>query len=174
MVVAVFANAYGQLFSAAIVAETAGGMLDIHSAPGRYLAWLVAFAILMPLAGWCWRRGFGGNIAPGVFFASFFIPLIVVPGMATESIRVAPDRLSIRTGFWFAPTRYAISLTDLEGVVETIETVSQRGAIRHEVYWQFRYRSRRPSRLDLPDLLVANREPVLQYLRRHGSAVPQG
>jgi hypothetical protein len=173
-VVALFANAYGQLLSAAIVAETADGALDIHSAPGRYVAWLVVFAVLTPLAGWCWRRGIGGNLAPGVFFASFLIPMIVVPGMATESIRVTPDRLSIRTGFWFAPTRYTISLTDLDGVVETVETVAQRGPIRHETYWEFRYRSRRPYRLNLPDLLEANRGPIADYLRRHGTAVRQG
>jgi hypothetical protein len=174
-VIAAFANAIGQGFSAGIVTELADGVLEIHSAPGRYIAWLVVFAVVMPVAGWCWRRGWGGNIAPGAFIVSFFIPLILVPGMATESIRVAPDRLSVRTGFWFAPTRYTISLTDAEAVVETVETVVQRrGPIRHEIYWQFRYHSRRPYRLDLPDLLEANREPVAEYLRRHRMAVIQG
>jgi len=55
--------------------------------------------VVLLVSRWCWNRRIGGRYPPGVFFASFAIPLIVVPGIALESVRVAPDRLSIRTGF---------------------------------------------------------------------------
>lgn len=165
------ASLYGRIFSSATVAETADGVLTIHSAPGRYIMWAVAFLVVLPSSWWCWRRRLGGRFAPGVFFASLTVPLIVVPGIATESVRVTPESLSIRTGFWFAPTDYHIQLTDLAAFIETDEAVAQRGAPRRDTFWEFRYRSGRSLRIDLPDLFSANRAHVIEYLRQHGFQV---
>src|SRR5690242_5795361 len=106
------------VFASASVAVAADGSLNIQSAPGRYVAWLMAFIVILPLSAWCWRRRIGGRLAPGFFFASFLIPLLVVPGIATESVRVGPDALVIRTGFWFSPTIHEIPLAGLEAVIE--------------------------------------------------------
>src|SRR5882672_1779069 len=85
----------GGLFASASVSLAADGSLNIQSAPGRYVAWLAAFVVILPLSAWCWRRRIGGRFAPCLFFGSLVIPIIVVPGIATESVRVAPDVLTI-------------------------------------------------------------------------------
>ena len=110
------------------------------------------------------------KLAPGFCFASFAIPLIVVPGIARESIAVTPAGLSIRTGFWFAPTERTLPFADLDEIVETSEEVAQRGAERRDRVWSWRYRAGPPRRLKLPDLLDANRRPVIEYLHRQGLA----
>lgn len=160
-----------RLFASASVSLAPDGSLNIQSAPGRYIAWLAAFIVILPLSAWCWRRRIGGHFAPGFFFGSFVIPLIVVPGIATESVRVAPDALTIRTGFWFSPTVNQISLSDLEAVIEQEEAVAQRGLPRRDTFWYFRYHSGGQRRVDLPDLLDANRDQVITYLRQHGFEV---
>lgn len=160
-----------RLFASASVTLAADGSLNIQSAPGRYAAWLAAFIVILPLSAWCWRRHIGGHFAPGFFFGSFVIPLIVVPGIATESVRVAPDALTIRTGFWFSPAILQIPLSGLEAVIEQEEAVAQRGLPRHDTFWYFRYHSEGQRRIDLPDLLDANRDQVIMYLRKHGFEV---
>jgi len=126
-----------QIFTSATIAESADGGLTIHSAPGRYIVWVIAFLVVLPLSAWCWRRRIGGRYAPSVFFASFAIILIVVPGIAMESVHVAPDALSIRTGLWFAPTDYRIPLTDLAGVIESEEAVASEALIGMTLFGSF-------------------------------------
>ncbi|HZL99163.1 MAG TPA: hypothetical protein VFD43_02830 [Planctomycetota bacterium] len=162
---------YARLLSTATIVETADGGLLVQSAPGRYAAWVAVFLVLLPGALWCWRRGLGGRMAIGACFASFTIPLIVVPGIAAESIRVGPAALSVRTGFWFAPTVRELPLSDLNEIVQTSESVAQRGAERSDRVWEFRYRSAPSIRLKLPDLLDAHRATVSAWLRARGLAV---
>lgn len=162
------AGIYAHLFSTASVAELGDGSLQIQSAPGRYLAWILAFVIVLPASWWCWHRRVGGRIAPSAFFASFLIPLIVVPGVALESVRVSPAGLTIRTGFWFSPTVHSISFSDLESITQRSEAVNQRLVPRHDTFWHFRYRSREQRDINLPDLLDAHRHTVIEYLHRHG------
>jgi hypothetical protein len=152
----------------ATIAETADGGLLVASAPGRYVQWLLLFLVLLPVSRWCWRRKLGGNLAPGVFYAAFAIPLVVVPGIALESIRVAPDGLSVRTGLWFSPTERAFPFAELDEIVESEQEIDQRDAERRDRVWSFRYRTAAERRLKLPDLLDANREPVIESLRRRG------
>jgi hypothetical protein len=165
------ASAYNRLFGSASVTETLDGHLLIQSAPGRFIAWGVAFAVLLPLSLWCWRRHIGGRLAPGFFFASFAIPLIIIPGIATESVRVSPEALIVRTGFWFSPTEFRVSLPEVETIVERHEVVPQRRARREETIWEFHERSGKVRRLQLPDLLEANRGAASEYLRARGIKV---
>ena len=161
------ANALVDLFSTASVAELSDGTLQIQSAPSRYILWVLAFVVLLPISWWCWRRRIGGHIAPSIFFASFVIPLIVVPGIATESIQVTPAGLTLSTGFWFSPTSDHISFQNLESITERSEAVAQRVFQRHDTFWYFRYRSGQQRRLNLSDLFDAHRHIVVEYLRRH-------
>lgn len=165
------ASLYGQLFSSATISHAADGAVIVHSAPGRYVAWLAAFLVLLPVARWCWRRGIGGPFAPGVFFASFTIPLIVLPGIAIESVRVSPDSIVTHGGLWHSPTHRHFPLSDLESIVETKEPIAQRGFQRRDTFWEFRYRSSPSRRLKLSDLLDANRTHIIEYLRQHGFVI---
>jgi hypothetical protein len=158
------------LFSRAIL-STSGDSLVIYSAPARYVGWIIAFAVLLP-AGWIgWRRRIGGTLAPGVFFASFAIPLIVVPGIALERIEVSPRGLSSVTGFWFKPTRREVRFDGLLRIDESAEAVKQRRLPREDLVWTFYFANGRNTRLKLSDLLSANRGPVLDHLRRQGVEV---
>ena len=164
------ASLYDELFGAASVSEAADGSLSIRSAPMRYAVWILAFVIAAPASWWCWRRRMGGNLAPGFFFASFLVPIIVVPCIALESVRVTPTALTIETGFWFSPTVRQIRFSALESVTEQNEKVPGQRIFRarHDTVWYFRYRSGENRRLVLSDLLDANRTQVIEYLRRHG------
>lgn len=154
----------------AVITTTSNG-LTIHSAPTRYVGWVLAFAVLLPLSWLCWRRKVGGTLAPGIFFACFTIPLIVVPGIALEHIDVSPSGLFISTGFWFSPTHRMIQFDGLSTLEERAERVAQRRAERRDLVWIFQFHSGKSARLKLPDLLAANREPVLEFLRKQGCVV---
>jgi hypothetical protein len=165
------ATVYGQLFSSATANNLSDGSLLIQSGLWRYVIWIFAFIAVLPLSAWCWRRRIGGHFAPSVFFASFVIPLIVIPGIAGESIHVAPDALSVRTGFWFAPTVYDVSLRDLDVITERDQDIAQRGMPRQDTFWHFRYVSGKTRSLNLPDLFVANRKEIASYLLAHGKRI---
>lgn len=79
--------------------------------------------------------------------------------------------MTVHTGLWFALTDYSIPLTDLVVIVEAEEAVAQRAAWRRDTSWTFYYRSGHSRRLDLPELLKANRPHVIRYLRSHGCEV---
>ncbi|MCX6898148.1 MAG: tetratricopeptide repeat protein [Verrucomicrobia bacterium] len=168
------AGLYDELFGAASVTEAADGSLSIRSAPMRYVMWILAFVVVAPVSWWCWRHRIGGRLAPGFFFASFLIPVLVVPGIALESVRVTPAALTVETGLWFLPTTREIRFSGLESVTEQIETQSGRRSRfgpRHDTVWYFRYRSGEERRMVLSDLFEANRTRVIEYLRRHGVGV---
>jgi hypothetical protein len=152
-----FATIYGWLFSQGVVTETADGGLIIESAPGRYIGWTVAFIIAMPISFWLWRRGRAGRFAPVIFFTSFAIPLIVLPGIASESIRVTPISLTIQTGFSFSPTIMQFSLNDLESVIESEEEIKQKYISRTATFWEFKYKSSPSDSYDLNDVLIQTR-----------------
>lgn len=166
------ASLYGKLFSQASIRETADGALLIQSAPGRYLAWVFAFLILVLATRWCWKRRIGGAYAPGFFFASFLIPVLIIPALAMESVRVTPQALAIRTGFWFHPTVIEIPLGNVASIEER-SRASGRGRLGAipELYWHFQEKSGQKRVLDLPDLLDANRAAAAAYLRRYGIEV---
>jgi len=135
-----------------------GGVL-LTSAPERFAAWSAIFLLVMPISLWLWRRRIGGKYPPGAFIVSFFIPLLVVPGIAMESVRVTRADLAVRTGFWFAPT---VRTFPLEGLREIVES---------DRAWSFRYASGRSSRLHMPNLLEDNRPPIVGALRSRGVTV---
>ena len=161
------AASLSRIFASAVIEEDAGG-LSIRSAPGRYVAWLLAFAVILAAAWFCRRRRIGGNLAHGAFYASFAIPLIVVPGIALESVQVSRAALSVRTGLWFSPTVTRIPLSVIESVTERSAAVRQRALPRRDTSWRFRYRDGKERSLKLPDLLMGHRDATVDCLRRQG------
>ena len=156
-----------RLFGSAVIEDGPGG-LSIRSAPGRYAAWVLAFAVLLAVTWLCRRRRIGGNLAHGAFYASFAIPIIIVPGIALESVHASRAELTVRTGLWFSPTVSRIALTDIESITERRKAVRQRGLPRQDTYWRFRYRDGKERSLQLPDLLNAHRAATAAYLERQG------
>ena len=105
------------IFSSASIQHSNGNLL-MHSGPVGYLVWGLAFAALFSGCLWCWRRGIGGRYAPGFFFASFVIPLIVIPGIAAESIAVDPGAISMGRGWLFYRYRDSVPLKNVERITE--------------------------------------------------------
>ena len=132
------------------------------------MVWLLAFVALLSVSWYLRKRKLGGNLAHGAFYASFAIPLIVVPGIALESVHIGCDELTVRTGLWFAPTVRTISLSGARAVVERRQAVQQRRASREDTYWRIEYGEGEPRSLHLPDLLTANRAAAADFLRRCG------
>jgi hypothetical protein len=148
------------ILNAAKIASLPDGGVLLTSAPARFAAWIAIFLVVMPVALWLWRRRIGGKYPPGAFIVSFFIPLIVVPGIAMESVRVTRTELAVRTGFWFAPTVKTLPLEGLREIEDSVDRV-----------WSFRYASGRSTRLHLPNLLEDNRPPVVDALQSQGVPV---
>ncbi|MGV3662648.1 MAG: hypothetical protein ACO1TE_20865 [Prosthecobacter sp.] len=168
----ILADLYGDIFSTASISETPDGALLIRSAPGRYMAWVLAFPVILLVTRWCWRRGIGGAFAPGFFFASFTIPLIIVPMLALESVRITPRQFTMRTGFWFAPTVHEVPLTGVVGVSEVVrQQLSSTGKSERVRGWHFRDARGEGPFIPFSDLLRANRAPMADYLGRHGHPV---
>jgi len=151
-------------FSAGLVTEAPDGSLQLVSAPGRFLAWILAFIIVCPICGWCWRRKLGIPFTPALFVTSFVVPLLIVPGMLRERIQLSPGGLTIRTGFWFAMTVHEFPLSELESVKDLTEK-------NGDIFWHFRYRSGELLTLNLPELLEANRGRFLAYFKQRGVRV---
>ena len=164
----VFGNLSDSLLSAGSIVQSADGSLTITSAPARYVAWVVAFALMASISRWCWNRGIGGRTAPAIFCASLFIPIIVLPGIATERVQVTSDAIVLRGGLWLAPNNRTISLSDLDEIREREEPSDQRDRSRHDTFWYFDYGNGEEIRLDLSDLLEANRSHVVEFLRAQG------
>ena len=162
-----YAAFLSRFFASAHIEEGAGG-LSIRSAPGRYAAWLLAFGVILAAAWFCRRRRIGGNLAHGAFYASFAIPIIVVPGIALESVRVSRSELVVRTGLWFSPTVTRIALDGIESITERSAAAPQRGLPRRETFWRFRYGDGKERTLKLPDLLMVHGETAAGYLTRQG------
>ena len=152
------------MFSAATVSTLPNGDLLLQSAPERYLAWSLVFMIVM-LGGWfLWRRRILGHLPRNAFIASWFIPSLVLPGIAMDSTRLTADALVVKTGYWFAPSRESFPLKGLEQIEEEVEGPKER------LYWRFRYGDR-SRRLNLPDLLEDHRPPVVAALEARGIKV---
>ena len=164
-----FSDFYAKLFASSSIIH-GQEMLVIHSSVARYITWVIAFLIIMPLSWRLWRKGISTTFAPGFFFASFLIPSLIVPGIASESIIVGPDVIRINTGFWFQPEKVVVSLSDLQAVYEGGEVIPQRGLARKDLFWHFHYRDGGRRDLHLSDLFWANRSPVADYLTEHGVA----
>jgi hypothetical protein len=142
--------------------------LAVHSAPGRYVVWLIAFVVVAPVAFVLWRKNIANRITCSVFFASLLIPVIVVPGIACESIDASPSELSVRTGFWFAPTLHEYELTGIEGIREEEVEVRQRAMDRTDVRWVMTWPGGRARTLSLNDLFRENRAAIREHLEKHG------
>ena len=152
------------MFSAGTVSTLPNGDLLLQSAPERYLVWGLVFLLVAPIAFFLWRRKIGGNCPPGAFIVSWFIPLIVLPGIAMESTRLTADALIVKTGYWFAPSTRTFPLKGLDGIEE--EPVGP----KERLFWNFHYGAK-TRRLNLPDLLEDHRAPIADALRSRGVSV---
>jgi hypothetical protein len=163
-----------EFLSAATTKMHSDGTLQIHSAAARYVAWSVLFLLLSLPAFLLWRRRVFARAAAVVGLTSFVIPIIVLPSLAIERIVVSPRELGYTVGIWFSPIRKTIPLDTVEKLEERVESIPQRGFERRDTYWIFHYRSGRVFKLDLSDMLTANRASIKEYLWNLGIEIEKG
>lgn len=159
-----------ELFSSAAAEYSADGMI-LRSAGVRYVVWAILFVVLAGPALWCWWKRVGVRLAMIVGLTSLAIPLIVLPGLATERIEIGPKTMVVTTGFWFRPTQHTLAVEGLLAITERTEVVRQRGGERTFRSWVFHYGSNFTRSLRLSDMLYANRATVLEFFRKRGIEV---
>jgi len=159
-----------ELFSSAAAEYSADGMI-LRSAGARYMVWAVLFLVLAGPALWCWWMRVGVRFAMIVGLTSLAIPLIVLPGLATERIEIGPKTMVGTTGFWFSPTQHTLAVEGLLAVTERTEVVRRRGGEQRLRSWVFHYGSSFTRSLQLSDMLYANRAIVLEFFRKRGIEV---
>jgi hypothetical protein len=132
------------------------------------MAWILAFVIVITVAGILWRRGLGGRYVKGAFIAAFFIPVFIVPAMAAESISMGPDALEVGSRFWLSPPVCRVELRSLVRVTPLKKAVPQRFLSREDTFWEFTYLDGHTEVLHLSDLFEANQRVVMAALQRRG------
>lgn len=152
-------DAYHQLLSGANAFTSADGTLVITSSLSRYIGWILVFVLGLPLCLWCWKKGLGGNYAKGFFFALFTVPIIILPSITNEQIKVSETSVVVITGFWFDPTRKIFELPDL-AKTDSIK-VEKIGGNRNVVLTEW---NGDKTFVGLSDLLSGNAEAIASYL----------
>jgi hypothetical protein len=152
------------MFSAGTVSTLPNGDLLLQSAPERYLAWTIVFLVFMLGGFLLWRQRIGGHLPRNAFFASWIIPLLILPGIAMDSTRLTADALIVKTGYWFAPSTERFPLHGLDSIEE------ERLGPKKRLFWVFHYGAN-TRRFNLPDLLEDHRVEVGEVLGRRGIPV---
>jgi len=162
---------FSPFYEATITMTPDGGLL-LASARERMLAWGIVFCVLaaVSLALWLFRIARPWMIA--VFFSTLLIPAVVMPSLRHERIHVLPDRITISSGFWIAPSRDVIDLSGLLHIRERDTQFELAGyAVEPNAVWQVARRDGSRDTLLLNDFFTAHRMVVAQYLRDRGRTV---
>lgn len=159
-------------FHEATITMTADGGLLLASARERLLAWGIAFCVLaaMSLALWLGRIARPWMVA--AFLATLLIPVVVMPSLRHERIHVLPDRITVDSGTWIAPSRDIIDLTAMRHIRERDTQFRLAGyAVEPNAIWHVSRQDGSRDTLLLNDFFTAHRMVVAQYLRDRGRIV---
>jgi hypothetical protein len=147
--------------------STEGADLVIHYGLGGLLPFLALALAAFALASWLWLRK-GRRFDAGCVAAfGFIILVIVVPGTLITTVRVTPTVIRQETGFWFAPNRTEI---DVSNTVRVTISSQRRGRWTVPV-WTFIGRDGRTQSIDPGDLWIAASEEITAELKRRGVRV---
>jgi hypothetical protein len=158
------------IFASAKVTQSPTGLM-IESAPGRYVAWIAVFLVVVTVAGVLWRRGFRHRLVKVAFISAFVIPIVVVPGIATESIFIGAESIDEGSHFWLSGPARRIELRSLVQVTRVKKPIDQRALPREDTFWEFTYSDGHSQELHLSDLFEANQDVVIGALQRRGVRV---
>ncbi len=151
---------YNDIFSRGVSKIDENGILIIQSAPSRYIVWTLVFILGLPLTRYLWKKGLGGNFAPGFFFALFTIPLIALPGLLHEEILCDGSSVEVATGFWFDPNVYEVRLP-VDGVVTGFNTLRTSEGNRLVL----NYSTGDSVAIAMPELMAGNIDTLVSYLK---------
>jgi hypothetical protein len=162
---------FSPFFDATITMTPDGGLL-VASSRERLLAWGIVFCILAgtALALWLFRVGRSWMVA--AFLSTLLIPAVVMPSLRHEHIHVLPDRITVSSGTWIAPSRDVIDLSQLLHIRERDMQFRLAGfTVEPNAVWHLARRDGSRDTLLLNDFFTAHRMVVAQYLRDRGRVV---
>jgi len=124
---------------------------------------VVGAAVGWVLRGWSARLGWGLVI---------MCPLLLVgmvPGLATDYVRIDPNGFECRYGFWFAPKQHAVRFDDLREIrwVET-ERRTRRGGTQIDIDLLCMQKDGRQQKVDVGDLMKQAVNEILENADARG------
>jgi hypothetical protein len=159
-------------FYAASISVGADGSMLVSSTRERVLAWGMAFCLLAAasLIAWLLRRGRpAGRIALGVFGTSLLIPILIMPSVRHEYIRVTPSRITIDTGDWYRESRSVFPIGRQDRIREYRDGFLPGNLIGDpSVSWRVTRPDGGEDVLELNDFFAAHRMVVAYYIKDRG------
>lgn len=160
-----------KLYDASISMGVDGGML-VNSTRDRALAWGLMFCLLgaASLTAWLLRRGRpGAGIALGVFAASLYIPVFVMPSVRQEFIYITPHRIIVDTGAWYRRSRTVLAIDRRDRIREYRDGILPANLMGDPgVSWHITRPDGREDVLVLNDFFAAHRMAVAYYFKDRG------
>jgi len=162
---------FSPFYEATITMTPDGGLL-LASARERMLAWGIVFCILAAASLALWLFRIARPWMAAAFLATLLIPALVMPSLRHEHIHVLPDRITVSSGTWIAPSLDVIDLSQLLLIRERDTQFQLAGyTVEPNALWHIFHRDGSRDTLLLNDFFTAHRMAVAQYLRDRGRIV---
>jgi hypothetical protein len=162
---------FSPFYEASITMTPDGGLL-VASSRERLLAWGIVFCLLAAAALALWVFRIARPWMAAAFLATLLIPVVVMPSLRHEHIHVLPDRITVSSGVWIAPSRDIIDLSGLLHIRERDTQFHLAGyTVEPNAIWHLARRDGSRDTFLLNDFFTAHRMVVAQYLRDRGRIV---
>lgn len=162
---------FSPFYEATITMTPDGGLL-LASSRERMLAWGIVCCVLAASALLLWLFRIARPWMVAVLLSTLLIPMVVIPSLRHEHIHVLPDRITVSSGIWFAPSRDVIDLSQLLHIQERDMQFRLAGfTVEPNAVWHVTRRDGSRNTLLLNDFFTAHRMAVAQYLRDRGQIV---
>lgn len=99
------------------------------------------------------------------------LPALIVPGLLLDRVRVDDDRFTLRTGFWFSPTKHDIRYEDLKMMRAYTVTKRARRGTSTSYYLDCQQKDGSVVRVPLGDLMRSCRSRIQEKAVMKGVVV---
>ena len=169
-----FNTLLNKLYAASISIDPTGAML-VSSTRDRILAWGLLFCFTSALCLICfllWRRPLLRKLSILTYMVTLLIPLLIMPAIKREFIRVSEWRLIVDNGTWLPNSRREIDLNNLKKITERREGLLPGNLLGDPgVVWEIHWNDGKREDLELSDFFNAHRMVVAYFVRDHGHAM---
>ena len=160
-----------KFYDASISIGSDGAMILV-STRDRFMIWAATFCFMAAICLVCFllsKNPRGRRASLLAFLATLFIPLIVIPGVRREYIRVSPRQITVEQGAWFLGSRTILPLQNLDNVSEWRAGFIPGNLLGDpDVSWHFLWKDGRRETLELNDFFNAHRMVVAYYIKDRG------
>jgi hypothetical protein len=137
----------------------------------KFAPW-VAVAVVagsLAVAGFGVFRFQRGERSRGVVLLVVALLFLVAigPGMVLDQVALGPDRFYLNTGFWFAPNRHEVRLSDVARASVEVEFRQGRYGKKKSYYLNFDLKSGQKDRVPVGDLMKQAFPEIVATLQEH-------